>query len=235
MDQRPHFLDRYDRFLSNNLRGSGPARNADRLYHRYQAIIANNFDLFRSARVLDIRSADGCWSMAALDVGACHVVGVDASRAAIEEAEEIFSEYRISPSAYQFIHSDVFTALRSMTPDAFDLVLCQDGFELLDPRVLFGYFHRLRPKHVILDTGIARGEGPVTRFTLKLRDESGPNAPSRQAAILATPNHEMITLLCEHFKFRWRMVAWNAMGIADWTGIHDYERDRRRTYVLDRL
>jgi hypothetical protein len=235
MDQRPNFFDRYNRFLSSNAE-TGPARNVARLHHRYQAIITHNFDLFRNARVLDILSADGCWSMAALDAGARCVVGVDVSRTAIEEAGKIFSEYYcIDTNVYQFIHSDVFAALRSMSPEAFDLILCQNGCELLDPRVLFGYFERLRPKHVILDTGISRGEGPVTRFALKLRDESAPKATGRYAAILATPNHEMITLLCEYFKFRWRLIEWKTMGIADWTGIHDYERDRRRTYVLDRL
>jgi 2-polyprenyl-3-methyl-5-hydroxy-6-metoxy-1,4-benzoquinol methylase len=235
MDQQPHFFDRYNRFLSSNAE-AGPARNAARLHHRYQAIITHNFDLFRDARVLDILCADGCWSMAALDAGARHVVGVEVSRTAVEEAEEIFSEYYgIRTDVYQFIHSDVLPALRSMTPGAFDLILCQNGCELLDPRVLFGHFERLRPKHVILDTGIARGEGPVTRFTLKIRDESAPKGTDRYAAILATPNHEMITLLCEYFNFRWRLIAWDTMDIADWTGIHDYERDRRRTYVLDRL
>ena len=40
--------------------------------------------------------------------------------------------------------------------------------------------------------------------------------------------------LCDTFDFRWRLTDWRAAGIVDWTGVHDYERDQRRTYVLDR-
>jgi hypothetical protein len=41
--------------------------------------------------------------------------------------------------------------------------------------------------------------------------------------------------MCEYFGFRCRQIDWLTMGIKDWTGVHDYEDDRRRTYVLDRI
>jgi hypothetical protein len=51
--------------------------------------------------------------------------------------------------------------------------------------------------------------------------------------ILAVPNHGLIMFLCDAFGFRWRLIDWRTIGISDWTGIHDYERDGRRTYVLE--
>jgi hypothetical protein len=84
---------------------------------------------------------------------------------------------------------------------------------------------RLQPKHVVLDTRIAQGHGPIARFTV---------TTGRNGAIVATPNHELIEFLCEA-EFRWRLINWQAMGITDWTGIQDYARDSHRTYVLDRL
>ena len=70
---------------------------------------------------------------------------------------------------------------------------------------------------------------------LDSHDAPAAKGNGEYAEVLAVPNHEMIELLCDYFKFRWRQVDWTAMGIDDWTGIHDYERDRRRTYVLERL
>jgi len=113
--------------------------------------------------------------------------------------------------------------------------VCHQSFELSDPRVFFGHFYRLAPKHVILDTAVSRGEGPIVRFDLKQRYGAAPNGTRRHGAIVATPNHELIAFLCEYFRFGWRLIDWQAMGIIDWTGVHDYERGRRRTYVLDRL
>lgn len=230
----PDFFDRYDRFV---VRGeeTGAAQDPVRFRHRYEAIISRNRELFQDARVLNIHSGDGRWCMAALNAGAVHVVGVEHSRRPVEAAKAIFTEYGIAPESYQFVNSEINAALRTMTPEAFDLVVCQQLFQLSDPRVLFGHIHSLRPKHVILDTDISRGEGPIVRFTAKLRDESAPKGTRRYGSILTTPNHELITFLCEYFGFRWRLIDWRSMGITDWTGVHDYERDRRRTYVLDRL
>ena len=228
-EEAAHFLDRYERFVEDS------ARNSVRVYRRYEAIVAVNADLFLNARVLDLASGDGCWSLAALDAGADRVVGIDSSRDAIKQAEENFKDYGVEPGAYQFIHSDIFAALRQMKREEFDLILCQRYCEFSDVRVLFSHFNRLWPRHVILDTGISRGEGPVLRYMLNSHDAPAAKGNGEYAEVLAVPNHEMIALLCDYFKFRWRQVDWTAMGIDDWTGIHDYERDRRRTYVLERL
>ena len=224
-----HFLDRHERFVEDS------TRDLVRVYRRYEAIVAANADLFLNARVLDLASGDGCWSLAALDAGADRVVGIDSAKDAVKQAEENFRDYGVDPGAYQFIHSEIGVALRRMKPDEFDLVLCQGYCEFSDVRVLFSHFSRLRPRHVILDTGISRGEGPVLRYMLDTRDAPALERNDEYAEVLAVPNHEMIVLLCDYFKFRWQQVDWTAMGIDDWTGIHDYERDRRRTYVLERL
>jgi hypothetical protein len=222
-----HFFDRYDRF------GSGG--EAIRSRHRYEAIVTSNYELFRDARVLNFHSGDGRWCMAALDAGAAHVVGVDSSRKAAETSRSTFIEYGVPAETYQFIDADIDATLKTMNAGAFDLVICQQSFEQSDPRVIFSHFYRLAPKHVILDIPISRGDGPIVRFDFKMRDGSAPKGTRRHGAIIASPNHELIVFLCEYFQFEWRPIDWQTMGIDEWTGIHDYERGRRRTYVLQRL
>jgi len=222
-----HFFDRYDCFES--------AGDATRSRLRYDAIVGCNYEMFQDARVLNLNSSDGRWCLAALDAGASYVVGVDASRRAVENATATFNEYGITAGSFNFLNSELTAALKGMTAGEFDLILCAQSFELFDPRVLFGYMYRLAPKHVILDTTVSRGDGPIVRFDYKVRDASAPKGTRRHGAIVATPNHELIGLLCEYFRFNWRQIDWQAMGISDWTGVHDYERGRRSTYVLDRL
>jgi len=229
-----HFFDRYDRYLKRK----HPVKMHEgswglRVRHRYEAIVARNRELFQKARVLDIGSSDGLWSLAALDAGAVHVVGIESGQKRVATAREIFAGYGVKSESYQFINSEIFAALSTFGPQAFDLILCKVFFELSDPRLFFSQLNRLRPKHVILDTGIVSGEGPITRFALRRQDLSRPKAV-RNASIVSTPNHQLIAFFCDHFGFRCRLVDWQAIGAANWIGIRDYERNRRRTYVLDR-
>ena len=219
-----HFIERYSQVVKSIPTGGASATgflDVIRLRCRYDAIVARNRELFQNARVLDIMSSYGFWTLAALDAGAGHVVGVEAAAAPVEAAEKTFSEYKISRASYRFVNSEVFAALQTFNPETFDLILCPGFVEQCDARQFFYELGRLRPKHVILDTAIDRGEGPIARFTLGM------------GQILGTPNHPLIMFLCDAFDFRWRLINWGTLGITDWTGIHDYERDQRRTYILE--
>ena len=56
------FFDAYPRFYET----SKTSASRGRLNLRYEAIFGENADVFRGARVLDIASHDGRWSLAAL-------------------------------------------------------------------------------------------------------------------------------------------------------------------------
>jgi LPS sulfotransferase NodH len=225
-----HVFDRYDEVRDSAAR---PV-DAKRLRHRYEAIINGNRELFRNARVLNIHSGDGRWSYAALNAGAAHVVGVDSERAQVELARNIFAELRVNPGSYEFVTGEILAALRPFRPESFDVVLCQEFAKLPDPHLFFQRLNRLRPKHIVLDTAVIAGKVPMISFRLKEPDKTATNPDVRSAAIRAVPNHELIRILCDYFDFRWRLIDWRRLGITDWTGIHDYEGDRHRTYILDR-
>ena len=229
-------LNRYDRFIRPGGSGAGAASgpsNAARLRRRYETIFVRHRDLFKGARVLDINSGSGFWSLAALDAGAAHVVGIEDAPANVEAAKKAFGEYGVNAAAYRFVDSEAPAALRKAEPKAFDVILCHGFLEQSDPRFAFQQFARLQPKHVILDTRISQGKGPIVRIRQKSGEQPKGNAARRFNALLSVPNHEMITFFCDYFQCRWRQIDWKSMGIADWTGLHDYEQDRRRTYILE--
>ena len=232
-----HFFDRYTDFVKEAPGSSGSATGfieAIRLRHRYDAIVGRNRDLFRDARVLDLGSGDGLWSMAALDAGASNVVALDGDAKRAAAAKKTLDAHGADPQSFRFVTSEVFPALRSFEPGEFDLILCKGFFEVSDPRQFFAHMHRLQPAHIVLDTAIVVGKGPISRYTLRLRDVSAPKATGRYATVMSLPNHDLITFFCDYYDFRWRLVDWQELGLTDWIGVQDYERDRRRTYVLER-
>jgi LPS sulfotransferase NodH len=234
-----HVFDRYDEMASTGGPGSrnqgAPAQK--RLRHRYDAIIASNSALFENVRVLDIRSGIGRWCLAALGAGAAHVLGLEPRRRPVEAARNALIEDGVKSDSFQFIDDpDIFAALATLRPDTFDVVLCTDFSALSDPYLCFSHLKRLQPKHVILDTEILDVEEAVARFEVKRPEEPAGNAARRPPGfIAAVPSHELIRLLSDHFGFRLNSISWHSMGITDWTGVRDYERGRRRTYLLDRI
>jgi SAM-dependent methyltransferase len=232
----PRSLNRYDRFMRKRDAAAGSATgvsSAARLRHRYEVIFARNRELFEGARVLDLMSSSGFWSLAALDAGAAHVVGVESSPAPVEAAQKTFGEYGVNPGSYRFIKSEAPAALRSFDAKTFDVVLCHGFLELSDARFFFQQISRLKPKYVVLDTRIVLGKGPIIRLKSRSANETRPKTAERDNTILAIPNHELITFFCDYFQFRSRLIDWQSAGITDWSSVSDYELGRRQTYILE--
>jgi LPS sulfotransferase NodH/predicted O-methyltransferase YrrM len=220
-----HFFDRHNKFARSAPAGAASATgffDVIRLRRRYEVILEANRDLFKNARVLDVMSGQGFWTLAALDAGATHVVGVEPAPALVETANDYFVKNDIRSNSYRFVNAELFPGLKSLEPGSFDLIFCHDLLEQYEIARFFMHAHRLRAKRLLLDTGMAGGEGPLVRFSLSVD------------GLVGYPNHQLIMFLSDTFGFKWRLHDWRRQGISDWTGIHEYERDHRRTYILDR-
>ena len=115
-----HFFDRFNRVVKSIPTGAASATgflDLIRSRRRYDAIVARNRKLYQNARVLDVMSAYGLWSLAALDAGAVHVVGVEASPPMVEAAANTFRECGVAPHSYRFINSDVLEAIQAFEPE----------------------------------------------------------------------------------------------------------------------
>lgn len=163
------FFRRHAAFLSEEERGS-PALS--RLDARYQAIVGHRREAIEGARVLDIASHNGRWSLACLASGARHVTGVEARRELIDEAELHMQRYGISPDRYEFRCSDAHELVRELEPGRFDTILClgflyhtAHHFQLLEA------FASLAPRYLIIDTAIAPGNG--RKVVMQLEETAG--------------------------------------------------------------
>jgi SAM-dependent methyltransferase len=148
------FFNDHPEFLET----SSTANFKVRLNWRHRAMIASNAELLAGARVLDIASHNGRWSMAALEAGAKEVIGIEGRPELVERAEGHFKQNRVPEDRYRFIAGDVFDVLAD--PDThdlgrFDVVMCV-GFlyHTLRYPELFSGIRRLKPRHLIIDTQV---------------------------------------------------------------------------------
>ncbi|HTZ37367.1 MAG TPA: Stf0 family sulfotransferase [Stellaceae bacterium] len=219
----PHFFDRHAELIKSlPIRSDSGPGSLETIRRRYDRVFMRNRDLFANARVLDLMSAQGFWSVAALDAGAAHVVAVERSERLIQIAERNLAESGVDARRYRLVQSAIFPALQSFMPEAFDVIICKEFFEQCHPSTFFRHLARLRPKHVVLDTRIINGAGPVSRFGMA----------NGSRAILSTPSHDLIKFLCQG-EFTWRLADWQSMGSTNWSGVKGYARER--TYLLDRV
>jgi trehalose 2-sulfotransferase len=226
-----HFFERHERLIQAlpKVRDSATGfLDLIRLRHRYNGIIGQNRELLRGARVLDLISHCGFWSLAALDAGAAEVTVVETTQKNLDATLKNFSQSQFDAKRYQLVRAKISETLRKLEPKQFDVVLCKRYFEHCYLPEFFSQLSRLQPKYVIVDTKVAFGEGALCRFSIGGKAWKG----ARSGKIISTPSHELIVLLCGS-DFQCRVIDWKAMDIADWTGIPDYRDGSHRTYVLE--
>ena len=154
----PGSLDRRKR------RGRSFIEQQTRMNERYEALFASNRDSFEGARVLDLASHDGRFSFAALKTGAAHVTGVEVRQSLIDKAQETFAFYGQDPETYRFVCGDVFEVL-AQEEFQVDVVLCLGYlYHTYRHTELMYRIHNLSPKHLIVDTMVARGTKPTLRL-----------------------------------------------------------------------
>jgi Methyltransferase domain len=161
------FFDEHPRFYET----SETAAHRGRLNLRYEAIFAENRDIFAGARVLDIASHDGRWSLAALKTGAAEVVGIEARDELVHAARENLERYA-GDGRHRFVAGDVFEVLAREQIEA-DVVLCL-GY-LYHTLRFSELMHRLReigPGYLVIDTTVLPSRrAPVVRLR---REPAGP-------------------------------------------------------------
>jgi hypothetical protein len=226
------FFDDYPRFYET----SRTAAIRDRLNLRYEAIFAENQDVFGGARVLDLASHDGRWSLAALKTGAAQVVGVEGRPELVENAKANFEHYGIERERYRFVAGDIFEEIARRSR-RFDVVLCL-GFlyHTLRYNELMFHIRRMEPGYVIIDSGVLDDEAPVVRVRTEPVVEQRnaiADAYSWHGHVLSgEPSPAAIERLLSAYDFEVeRMTDWARLLEANPTakGVDDYSNGRRVT------
>jgi Methyltransferase domain len=208
------FFEKYPRFY---LTSSTLATTA-RLNLRYEAIFAENRDIFEGALVLDLASHDGRWSLAALASGARSVTGIEARPELVQAATENLREYGYGADRARFVTGDVHEVLNTQDLAA-DVVLCL-GFlyHTLRYNELLHGIARTGARHLIIDTFSPHMTGPVPNVNVitELAEEEGKAAADPYtdgpSVLVGRPNLAAIRTMLMAYGYR-------AERLSDWAGL----------------
>jgi Methyltransferase domain len=230
------FFDRFPRFFET----SRTSASRWRLNLRYDAIFAENRDVFAGARVLDIASHDGRWSLAALETGAAEVIGIEARPDLVEHARENLGQYVSDSTRYTFIAGDVLEVLGREKLQV-DVVMCL-GFlyHTLRYNELMSRIRELNPRDVIVDTQVTRdATNPVVRLSLDVaerqRDALADQYSFGGRILVGWPSIAAIKLMATAYGFDVSSFSdWGSLlrDNPDAHGVNDYVEARRVTAHL---
>jgi predicted nicotinamide N-methyase len=228
------FFNDHPRFYGTSQTSPGRGR----LNLRYEAIFAENRDIFDGATVLDIASHDGRWSLAALECGARSVIGIEPKTDLVQNAVESLAHYGYGPDRATFIAGDVFDVFDKQDFDV-DVVLCL-GFlyHTLRYNELLHGIKAAKPRHVIIDT-VARPmmKGKASIYVREERVSREGNAVNDafsdgDAVLIGKPNLRAIRRMMGAYGFEVeRLSDWGGLlrDNPDLGGIGDYARRNRIT------
>jgi 2-polyprenyl-3-methyl-5-hydroxy-6-metoxy-1,4-benzoquinol methylase len=206
-----NFFDSFPRFYETSQTTGAKGR----LNLRYEAIFAQNAAVFQGARVLDIASHDGRWSLAALSTGASEVIGIEAREDLVESARENLDTYAPG-KRYDFRVGDVFQVLAEENLEV-DVVLCL-GFlyHTLRYNELMWRIRSLNPRHLIVDTAVERRRG----FFVHVRTERAERARNAVAdsfshgdiTVVGRPTIKALRLILKSYGFEIeRLSDWDTL------------------------
>lgn len=229
------FFDSHPRFYETS--ETSPFRG--RLNLRYEAIFAEHRRIFADARVLDIASHDGRWSLAALKTGAAEVVGIEAREELVRVAYENLESYGADREQYRFVAGDVFEVLGRESFEA-DVVLCLGYlYHTLRYNELMHRIKDVDPRYLVLDTAILpRRKAPVVRLQLDRNERQGDAVADSfscgETTLVGWPSLPALELLVQAFGFEVeRFSDWGSLlrDNPTLTGVDDYARGGRITVL----
>lgn len=229
------FFDRFPAFYGTSTTSS----YAWRLNLRHEAIFTANAGLLAGARVLDVASHDGRWSMAALEAGAASVTGIEARPELVANARATLASYDVEETRCRFVEGDVFEVLAADRLEV-DVVLCL-GFlyHTLRHTELFTRFRETGARHLVVDTELHRSAEAVVRLADEQVDREGNAVADAytygDTVLTGRPTLAALGLLA-------RTQGYEVERLSDWDGllrdnpdadqVRDYRIGRRATVLL---
>jgi SAM-dependent methyltransferase len=229
------FCDRYPRFLETT--ETVPSRS--RLNARWRAIIDWNRAVLADRRVLDLGCHDGRWTFAALEAGACHVVGVEARVHLAKKAAENFSYYGVPAGAYEIVTGDAMATLCGMKIGGIDVVMCLGFFyHTLEHMRLLLEARRLGAEYVIIDTSISPAKEPIIALafesTADPRNAVDYGSTGSNKALVGSPSKSGLLAMLDYAGYVAEFFDWQNNAVDDWTDLPDYAAHLRVTVRAQR-
>ena len=177
--------------------------------------------------MLDLACHDGRFTFAALQAGAKRVVGIDVDRLLIDAAYDNMAEYGVARDRVEFVQRDMFRHFDDL--DQFDVVFCFGIlYHITDHMQLFTRIAGVDPRWLLIDTKVSQLDGAV----VELRTPIGVTPPPPGSAFEGYPTRSALDVMLTSFGWEVDYFDWEASGLLDAPGLHDYREGRRVSVVV---
>jgi tRNA (mo5U34)-methyltransferase len=201
-------------------------RHRQRLAYIMPPLVAAAGGTLQDRRVLDLGCNAGFWSLAAIEAGAEFVLGVDARRMHIDQAELVFETRGVRAESYHFVQGNVL-GLDQAEHGPFDVVLCLGLlYHVPYPFELMEICARARELAVV-DTALVRTQEPILRVEQDVPLEDPRSAVGR--ALVMRPSARAVRDMAVAVGFE--SVTELEPHFDDYTGARDYENGERRAFL----
>jgi len=130
-----------------------------------------------------------------------------------------------------FITAIFFEEIKKFKPKTFDVVFCFGIFyHIMNHTILISEIKQLKPKHLIMDTGIDLSERAIIH--VQEEDSTEPLRAIKKYShqgkeLRGFPSKSFIDLLLKNLGFSFTYYNWHDGKIKNWQGIKDYEKKMR--------
>ena len=177
--------------------------------------------------VLDLGCNAGFWSLAAIESGADHVVGIDGRQMHIDQARLVFEVNGIDPSRYRFEQGDIFDI--DLAGESFDVVLCLGLlYHVSKPFELMERISTWNTDLLVIDTTLDDRAGAY--FKVVDQNLADPRSAIGRAVALH-PTRQAVRRLVEVHGYRSAMLR---PRFTDWQGSERYRTGTRRAFICAR-
>lgn len=174
----------------------------------------------KGKRVLDLGCNSGFWSLCAIQEGADFVLGIDARKMFVEQANFVFKVNEVDRSRYNFIAKNLFN-IDFREFGIFDIVLCLGLlYHVYKPMSLLEKIAEVNDDILVIDTVLSMTRGSYMEVLFDR--ESWDSYVERK--LVMRPTKQVVFNIVKEFGYSSVMLR---PRFTDWLGLNDYRVGRR--------
>jgi tRNA (mo5U34)-methyltransferase len=204
-------------------------RHLQRKKYFFDPVVQLSGGTLSGKRVLDLGCNAGFWSLAAVENGAEFVLGIDARKMHIDQANFVFETREIPKSKYQFIQGNIFESdLKNY--GTFDIVLCLGVLSHTSkPISLIELVSQVNTDILIIDTFCSRLPGSLLEFR---NEDANRNLSAIDYPNVIRPAKSALTKMVRQFGYS---VIILKPQFRNYSGCNDYRFGAHRAFLCTKV
>ena len=182
--------------------GVDPDRHYRRKRHFFDKLVSQYSGSLQGKSVLDLGCCQGFWSIQASRSGASHCLGLDSSKAFVNEARAVATLLGVANCEFQCLQLENDPWWERTQPIEITLMLGV-FYHLLDPISILRRAASLTTETLVLDSEVALGEGPYLKLYPRDPEQNTTRNSNPISNLRLVPTKDAMVSLLSDFGFPW--------------------------------